>query len=182
MTVDGKAGRKQILLLAWCGDFYTPLRHKTLIPQARPAPSLRGLCLPTKHQSSQTDLQNIRGGRCTWISLKHFTFVFPLSFFSPGVADTQICSLGTAGYKWIDVARDSTLGKCQESCRKSKSKPNKSYLNACIKITSGQPICELHARDQRVTSIILNVMAKPMGSTSDEWEIDHPFWTDPTIF
>jgi len=63
----------------------------------------------------------------------------------------------------------------------SKAKHDKSYLNARIKITLGQPICELRACDQRVTSIIFNVMAKPIGSTADEWEIDHPFWTDPTI-
>lgn len=46
---------------------------------------------------------------------------------------------------------------------------------------SGHHICELHACDPRVTSIILNVMVKPKDSTSDEWEIDHPFWTDPTV-
>lgn len=47
----------QILLIpGWYGDFYTPFRHKIEQPpgQARPVPSLSGLCLPTEHQSSPT--------------------------------------------------------------------------------------------------------------------------------
>lgn len=99
--------------------------------------------------------------------------------FTPGVADTQIWSLGAAGREWSNTATGSTLGKCLGSCRKANLNPSKSYLNASIR--SGHHICELHACDHRVTSTILSVMVKPKGSTAGEWEIDHFFWTDPTV-
>lgn len=51
-----------------------------------------------------------------------------------------------------------------------------------LKVTLGHHICELYACDHRVTSIILDVMVKPNGSTADEQEIDQLFWTYPRIY
>ena len=43
-----------LLVPGWYEDFYTPFRHKIEQPpgQARPVPSLSGLCLPTEHWRS----------------------------------------------------------------------------------------------------------------------------------